>query len=70
MSQALFDTVMKQQKCKNDAALSRVLEVDPGALSRMRNEKLKVGAVLILRIHKLTKISVEDIEAMIGDKNA
>lgn len=69
MSQALFDTVMKQQNCKNDAALSRVLEVDPGSLSRMRNRKLKVGAVLILRIHKLTKISVEDIEKLIGDKS-
>ena len=69
MSQALFDTVMKQQNCKNDAALSRASEVDPGSLSRLRNKKLKVGAVLILRIYKLTKISVEDIEAMIGDKS-
>ena len=69
MSQALFDKVMKQRNCKNDAALSRVLDIDPGALSRMRHGKLKVGAVLILRIHKLTKISVEDIEAMIGDKS-
>lgn len=69
MSQALFNAVMKQQKCKNDAELSRTLKIDPGALSRMRHGKLKVGAVLILRIHKLTKISVKDIEELIGGKS-
>jgi hypothetical protein len=69
MSQDLFDTVIKQQNCKNDAELSRALKIDPGALSRMRHGKLKVGAVLILRIHKLTNIPVVDIEAMIGDKS-
>lgn len=69
MSQALFNAVMKQQKCKNDAELSRALKIDPGALSRMRHGKLKVGAVLILRIHKLTNIPVVDIEAMIRNKS-
>lgn len=71
MSQALFDAVMKQQNCKNDAALSRVLDIDPGALSRMRNGKLKVGATLILRIHELTDytMSVKEIKQLIGGKS-
>lgn len=71
MSQALFDTVMKRQKYKNDAELSRALKVDPAALSRMRHGHLKVGATLILRIHELTdyKMSVKEIKQLIGDKS-
>jgi len=71
MSQALFDAVMKRQKYKNDAELSRALKVDAGALSRMRHGHLKVGATLILRIHGLTDytMSVKEIKQLIGGRS-
>ena len=71
MSNKLFDAVMKHQGLKNAAQLSRALQVDPAALSRMRHGHLKVGATLILRIHELTdyKMSVKEIKQLIGDKS-
>ena len=71
MSNKLFDAVMKHQGLKNAAQLSRALQVDPAALSRMRHGHLKVGATLILRIHELTdyKMSVKKIKQLIGDKS-
>ena len=71
MSQALFDEIMKRQKYKNAAQLSRALQVDPAALSRMRHGHLKVGATLILRIHELTDytMSVKEIKGLIGGKS-
>lgn len=69
MSNKLFDAVMKHQGLKNAAQLSRALQVDPAALSRMRHGHLKVGATLIIRIHELTneEMSVKDIKAMLED---
>lgn len=49
----LLDDVAAKMVCKNDAALSRLLEVAPPVISKMRHNHLKVGATLMLRIHLL-----------------
>ena len=69
MSAKLLDAVIAKLNLKNDAQLSRALEIGPDRVSNIRHNKSNVGSALVIRIHKLTKISVEDIEAMIGDKS-
>lgn len=71
MSNKLLDAVIANLNIKNDAQLSRILEIAPGNLSKIRHGHLKVGATLILRIHELTdyKMSVKEIKGLIGDKS-
>lgn len=64
----LFDFLIKECGLRNDAALANALDVTPPSVSRMRNGKSKVGAEIILRIHKTTGLSVESIESMLGEQ--
>lgn len=64
----LIDLIIKKLDIKNDAALSRVLEVAPPVISKIRNDKLPVGATLIIRIHELTDISISDIKSYLTSK--
>lgn len=47
---ALIDHLLRENKLRNDAALSRALEVAPPVISKIRNNRLPVGAALRLRI--------------------
>lgn len=64
----LINLVIKKLDIKNDAALSRVLEVAPPVISKIRHDKLPVGATLIIRIHELTDISISDIKSYLTSK--
>lgn len=48
----LFDTLLAQQKLKNDAALCRAAGIGPPLLSKMRNGHLPVSAEVMLRLHE------------------
>ena len=43
----LLDTLRERMKLKNDAALSRALEVAPPVISKIRHRTLPVGASLL-----------------------
>jgi plasmid maintenance system antidote protein VapI len=60
----LFDTIMDRHAIKNDAELSRQLEILPPSISRMRNGKLPVGAVTILRISETYDMPIKEIRAL------
>ena len=62
----LLDHVLKVTGIKNDAVLSRKLEIAPPVLSKIRHGQLKLGASLILKIHELTDIPVKQIKEMAG----
>lgn len=49
----VLDHVAEQRKCKNDAALARLLEVAPPVVSKWRHARLVMGPAHILRIHEL-----------------
>ena len=58
----LLNTVIEKLGLKNDAALSRVLEVEPPMISKVRNKKLPVGAVLLIRMHEVSDLSIRDLK--------
>lgn len=62
----LFDTIIAAQKLKNDAALSRLLEVTPPQISKVRHGRLVVGDSLILNIHRRLGIPVAEIDRLIA----
>ena len=64
----LLDTLREKMKLKNDAALSRALEVAPPVISKIRHRTLPVGASLLIRMHEVTQMSIRDLRDLMGDR--
>jgi plasmid maintenance system antidote protein VapI len=58
----LLDECTRLAELKNDAALSRALEVAPPVISKLRNDRLPLGASLIIRMHEAFGLSIADIK--------
>jgi hypothetical protein len=66
----LLDHLLERLHLKNDAALSRLLEVEAPTISKIRHFKLRVGAALLLRIHEVSGLDIEELRALMGDRRA
>ena len=66
----LLDTLIKKLGIKNDAALSRALEVAPPVISKIRHNRLPVGASLLIRMHEVSDISIRELRQLLGDRRA
>jgi hypothetical protein len=66
----LLDTLIKQLHLKNDAALSRALEVAPPVISKIRHRRLPIGASLLIRMHEISDLSISDLRGLMGDRRA
>lgn len=64
----LLDGMLERLKLKNDAALSRALEVAPPVISKIRHRRLPVGASILLRMHEVSDLSVTQLREMLGDR--
>jgi plasmid maintenance system antidote protein VapI len=60
----LLDKIMSLHAIKNDAGLAGFLEVAPPLISKLRHNKLQLGATMIITIHEKTDIPVRDIKQM------
>lgn len=61
----LLDTVIERLKLRNDAALSRALEVAPPVISKLRHGRLTVGPTLLIRMHEETGLSIRDLKGFL-----
>lgn len=66
----LLTSVMRQLNLKNDAALSRALEVGPPVISKIRHRKIPVGASMLIRMHEVTNLSIENLRSLMGDRRS
>ena len=64
----LLDTLRERMKLKNDASLSRVLEVAPSVISKIRHRSLPVGASLLIRMHEVSDLSIGELRGLMGDR--
>lgn len=64
----LLNTLLQKLGLKNDAALSRKLEIAPPVISKVRTLRLPVGASLLIRMHEETGLSIQDLRALMGDR--
>jgi hypothetical protein len=60
----VLDAIMMKLKLKNDAALSRVLEVAPPVISKIRHNTLPIGATILLRMHEVSNFSIRELRAL------
>ncbi len=64
----LLDVLLGKMQLKNDAALARMLEVAPPVVSKIRHNKLPVGASMLIRMHECTGMSVRELRDLMGDR--
>jgi hypothetical protein len=63
----LLDALIAKLELKNDAALSRALEVAPPVISKIRHRTLPIGATILLRMHEVSDFSIRDLKALMGN---
>lgn len=61
----LVDHLLNKMELKNDAALSRLLEVAPPVISKVRHHRLPVGASLTIRIMEKCDITLAEIKSFL-----
>ena len=64
----LLSALIAKLKLKNDAALSRALEVAPPVISKIRHRRLPVGASLLIRMQEVSDLSIRDLRSLMGDR--
>jgi len=64
----LLDSLLNRLRLKNDAALSRALEVAPPVISKIRHGRLPVGASMLIRMHEVSALSIRDLRDLMGDR--
>jgi plasmid maintenance system antidote protein VapI len=64
----LLESLIEKLNLKNDAALSRALEVAPPLISKIRHRRLPVGASLLIRMHEVSDLSIKDLRHLMGDR--
>ena len=63
----LLDALIEHLGLKNDAALSRALEMSPPMISKLRSKALPVSAMVLVRMHDVTGLGIRELRALMGD---
>lgn len=66
----VLDAIIQKLRLKNDAALSRVLEVAPPVISKIRHNTLPIGATILLRMHEVSDFSIRELRALMVSPGA
>jgi hypothetical protein len=64
----LLDALIQILNVKNDAGLSRALEVAPPMISKIRHRKFAVSASLLIRMHEVCGLSIMELRRLMGDR--
>ena len=64
----LLASLIGKLNLKNDAALSRALEVSPPVISKIRHRRLPVTASLLIRMHEVSALSIAELRQLMGDR--
>jgi plasmid maintenance system antidote protein VapI len=64
----LLASLIGKLSLKNDAALSRALEVSPPVISKIRHRRLPVTASLLIRMHEVSALSIAELRQLMGDR--
>lgn len=63
-----IDQVAMRLRAKNDAALCRMLGVEPPLVSKIRHKRLPIGAPLLIRVHEVTGLAIGELRQLMGDR--
>lgn len=60
----LLDGVMARQRIKNDAELSRCLQLAPSSISKIRRRRVPVSDGVLLRLHDAFDIPIAELKTL------
>jgi len=66
----LLDTLIARLHLKNDAGLSRALDVARPILGGIRHGTLGVGVWLLQRMAEISDLSISDLRQLMGDQRS
>ena len=66
----LLNVLIEKTGSKNDAALSRALEVAPPLISKIRHRRLPIGASMLIRMHEVVGMSIGELRELMGDRRS
>lgn len=64
----LIDSLKSMLRLKNDAALSRALDVSAPVLSKIRSFQMPISGAVLIRMHEVSSLSITDLRWMMGDR--
>lgn len=62
----LLDTLISMLRLKNDAALCRVLEIDPALVIAVRHRIAPVRDSMLIRMHEVSGLSIRGLKGFMG----
>lgn len=62
----VLDAIIDKLQLKNDAALSRALEVAPPVISKIRHNTLPIGATILIRMHEISDFSIRELRELMA----
>lgn len=60
-----LNALVDHLRLKNDKALARVLDVGAPVLSKIRHNRLRVTASILIKAHDATGLSINDLRALL-----
>lgn len=60
----VLDAVRKRLRLKNDAALSRILGISPSTISNIRNGKIPLRSVILVRMLETAHLHIRELYNM------
>lgn len=66
----VLDAIIAKLRLKNDAALSRLLEVAPPVISKIRHNTLPIGATILLRMHEVSDFTIGELRELMIKQEA
>ncbi|MYN43322.1 transcriptional regulator [Duganella sp. FT109W] len=60
----LLDSVIARQQLKNDAELSRLLQLAPSSISKIRHRRAALTAEVLLRVHEAFAIPIAELKQL------
>lgn len=63
----LIDMLIQIAHVKNDLALSKVLDVAPPIISKIKNGTIPVGVSILMRMHEVTGLPIHQLRGFMGD---
>lgn len=64
----LLDFLTDRLGLKNDAALARLLGTTAPVISKIRHNRLPIGATLLIAMHEETGLSIRELRNVMGDR--
>lgn len=64
----VLDFLINWLDARNDAGLSRMLEVAPPVVSKIRNRYTPLTDSMLIRMHEVSDVSIKDLKNMMGNR--